>query len=177
MTATRKTISHIEAIDIVGKSIFGSDWIGKLTKEDHALIAKHGPRAGKRGGTTIDPCPTKLTSQLDRALGKAQRISPQRGAAADWLLDHGLVHADGCDLTAVASALAKRPISEGSPGPNQGRPAKFEAIAILMQTDIAAGTQTLQSLRKAYGKNLQEWYGADPKTCKRARDLALSSFS
>jgi hypothetical protein len=167
---------YIEAIDFVGKTIFASDWIGKLTDEEKELIEKYGPQPARRGGMTIKPCPPELLSKLDRALSRAQRVLPQRGAAADWLLDHGLVHADGCDLTAVASALAAHPSSEPVKK-RRGRPGKIGAIALLMQRDMAVGRRTRQSIQKAYGKNLTEWYRADAKTCRNARRLALSNFS
>jgi len=162
-------------ITVVGKHLFGRDWIGDLSKDDQALLAKYGPRPGKHGGVTIDPCPAaEVASALDRALGRAHRIAPQRGAAADWLCDRGLLHVEGCDPAILASALAKQRHGEASMGPRPGAPRKFEAIANLMLIDLATGRRTLESLKEAYGKNLQEWYGADPKTCKKARKLVLS---
>jgi hypothetical protein len=168
---------YIEAIDFVGKTIFGRDWIGKQTDEEKGLIDKYGPRPAKRGGMTISPCPPELLSKLDRALSSAQRVLPQRGAAADWLLDHGLVRDDGCDMVAIASALAKCPTSETALGAKVGRPSRYVEISIQMKMDVASAKRTPIAIKTAIGKQLQGWYGADPATCRKARKLALSSFS
>jgi hypothetical protein len=163
-------------VTLVGKHLFGRDWIGELTEEEQALFAKYGPRPGKYGGgTIIDPCPANMVSRLDRALGREQRILHQRGAAAEWLHDHGLLHVGGCDPAMLASALAKQPpAGEASTVLKVGRPRRFEAIAIRMKMDLATGRRTEQELIKAYGKNLQGWYGADIKTCKKAIEMVLS---
>src|ERR1017187_9521260 len=101
--AGKKTISHIEAINIVGKGIFAEDWIGEallrdkemiflgISADERALIEEYSPRPGIRGGITIKPCPSSLQAKVERALGRRERIPAQRGAAADWLLDHGLL--------------------------------------------------------------------------------------
>jgi len=163
---------YIEAIDFVGKTIFGRDWIGKQTDKEKKLIEEYGPRLAKRGGMTIEPCPPDLLSKLDQALSRAQRVLPQRGAAADWLLDHGLVRADGCDMAAIASALAKYPISETELGAKVGRPPKYVEISIQMKMDVASDKRTEIAIRTAIGKQLQGWYGADPATCRKARKFA-----
>jgi hypothetical protein len=160
---------YIEAIDFVGKTIFGRDWIGKQTDKEKELIEKYGPRPAKRGGMTIEPCPSDLLSELDRALSRAQRVLPQRGAAADWLLDHGLVRTDGCEMAAIASALAKYPTSETALGAKVGRPSRYVEISIQMKMDVASTKRTQIAIKSAIGKQLQDWYGADPATCRKAR--------
>jgi hypothetical protein len=163
---------YIEAIDFVGKTIFGRDWIGIQTEKEKELIEKYGPRPAQRGGMTIDPCPPELLSKLDQALSRAQRVLPQRGAAADWLLDHDLIRADGCDMAAIASALAKYPASGTPSGAKVGRPPVYVEISMQMKMDVASGKRTKIAITTAIGKQLQGWYGADPATCRKARKLA-----
>jgi hypothetical protein len=116
---SKTMISHVEAINVVGKALFADNWIGEMlfrdkevifpgiATDERTLIEEYGPRAAVRGGITIKPCPSAtLQAKLERALGRQQLIPAQRGAAADWLFDHGLAHADGCDSTAIASAIS-----------------------------------------------------------------------
>jgi hypothetical protein len=187
MMAVKETISHIEAINIVGKALFAEDWIGEIRlrgnemifpsmpADERALIEDLGPRPAVRGGITIKPCPPSLQAKLERALGRRERIPAQRGAAADWLLDCGLLDFD-CDRDAIVTALSGRPTS-ASPKKKVGRRRKFESIALLMVADVAALRRTEAWLRNSGGKNLKAIYGADEKTCRKARKLALSSFS
>jgi hypothetical protein len=74
------------------------------------------------------------------------------------------------------TALAARP-ADASPKKKVGRRGKFEAIALLMVADAAALRRTVEWLKNSDGKNLKAIYGADEKTCRKARKLALSSFS
>lgn len=163
-------------ITVVGKHLFGHDWIGEQSDEEIKLIEKYGPRSGKRGGMTIKPCPPELLTKLDRALSRAQRVLPQRGAAADWLLDRGLLSFERCDPIALAAALAKQPPADKvSTVSKVGRPRKIEEIAHRMLLDIADGRRTEQQLKaKENGKNLSHWYDADRTTCKKAIKLVLS---
>lgn len=170
-----KQISHIEAIDVAGKAIFGADWIGRVSETEIELIEEYGPAPAKRGGFTIKPCPPDKANDLDRALSRAQRELPQRGAVADWLLDHGLVQPDGCDLDAILAALPTA--SEAATGKvAQGRPRKYDKIALEMQADVAAGRRTVDWLKKSPGKTLKHIYKADEATCRKAKKKALSSF-
>jgi hypothetical protein len=92
---------------------------------------------------TIDPCPADLTSKLDRALSRPQRILPQRGAAADRLLDRGLLSFERCDPIALAAALAKQPPADKvSTVPKVGRPRRIEEIAWRIKLDIDADRLT-----------------------------------
>jgi hypothetical protein len=163
-------------ITVVGKHLFGHDWIGEQTDEEIKLIEKYGPRSGKRGGMTIKPCPPELLTKLDRALSRAQRVLPQRGAAADWLLDRGLLSFERCDPIALAAALAKQPPADKvSTVSKVGRPRRIEEIAHRIKLDIDADRLTEQELRaKGNGKNLAHRYGADRATCKKAIEMVLS---
>ena len=186
--AGKEKISHIEAINIVGKALFAGDWIGEIllqhgkeivfcgiSAEERALIEEYGPRPGVRGGVTIKPCPSASQAKIERALGRRERIPAQRGAAADWLQDRGLL-GFGCDRDAIVSALVAQP-TDAPPKKKVGRRRKFEAIALLMVADVAALRQTQHWLKNCDGKNLKAVYGADEKTCRKARDLAILSFS
>jgi hypothetical protein len=161
---------------VVGKHLFGHDWIGEQTDEEIELIEKYGPRPGKRGGMTIKPCPPELLTKLDQALSRSQRVLPQRGAAADWLLDHGLLSFERCDPIALAAALAKQPPADKvSTVSKVGRPRRIEEIAHRIKFDLDADRLTEQQLReKGNGKNLAHRYGADIKTCKKAIEMVLS---
>jgi hypothetical protein len=164
--AGKEKISHIEAINIVGKALFADDWIGEMLFRDQeaifpsierALIEEYGPRPAIRGGITIKPCPSStLQAKLERALGRQQLIPAQRGAAADWLFDHGLVHADGCDSTAMAAAIAGLSTSTASPriAPT-GLMARKDAVRACIERGMIPGSTTT-------------W----PIFCGQVRDLA-----
>src|ERR1700687_3745920 len=108
-------ISEIEAINIVGRAIFAKGWIGEvagrdgksvrdgLWSEDLDLIARRGPRPGKRGGMSIEPCPQAIETLLDQALGRRERANAQRGTAAEWLVDHriGAQRGRACNRDAI----------------------------------------------------------------------------
>jgi hypothetical protein len=190
MTA-QPLISDIEAINIVGRAIFAKGWIGEarerddrmalvgLSSEDLKLIADRGPQPGRRGrGTTIEPCPPTIEAQLDQALGRRIRAEAQRGTAAQWLLDHSIDAQPGrtsnrdtiigYDPNAIIRVLKADPPKAPDTAAKQGAPAKYIAIGALMLGDVARGTRTEAEIKKASGKNLQRWYGADPATCRKA---------
>jgi hypothetical protein len=175
-------ISEIEAINIVGRAIFGKGWIGEarqhdskmtlvgLSSEDIDLIEQRGPRPGKRGGTTIEPCPQTIERELDLALGRRVRAEAQRGTAAQWLLDHRIIDPQGRghDRDAIIATLKADPPKPADTAAKQGAPEKFTIIGGLMLGDVAAGTRTEAQIKNASGKNLRKWYSADPATCRKA---------
>jgi hypothetical protein len=183
-------ISDIEAINIVGRAIFAKGWIGEarerdgkmtlvgLSSEDLKLIADRGPRPGKRGGMSVEPCSQDIAKQLDQALGRRMRAEAQRGAAAEWLVDHRIdaqrgraCNRDaiiGYDPDAIIKALKADPPKAPDTAAKQGAPAKFIAIGALMLGDVASRKRTEAEIKKAPGKNLQKWYGVDPATCRKA---------
>jgi hypothetical protein len=189
MTA-QPLISDIEAINIVGRAIFAKGWIGEarqrdgkmilvgLSSEDLKLIADRGPRPGRRGGTTIEPCSQGVAEQLDQALGRRVRTEAQRGTAAQWLVDHRIDAQPGKDCNrdaiigydpdAIIKALKADPPKAADTVTTRGAPAKYIGIGAQMLGDVAAGTRTEAQIKKASGKNLQKWYDADPATCRRA---------
>jgi hypothetical protein len=188
-------ISDIEAINVIGRAIFAKGWIGEtrvhagkivrvgLSSEDLDLIARRGPRPGKRGGMLIEPCPQSFETQLDQALGRRERANAQRGAAAEWLVDHRIDAQPGrarnrdaimgYDSDAIIKALKADPPRPADTKARRGRPPIKNVIAALMQDEVAAGTRTEAEIKTANDKNLQKWYGADPATCKKARELAF----
>ncbi|SHH16666.1 hypothetical protein [Bradyrhizobium erythrophlei] len=187
MTA-RPLISEIEAINIVGRAIFAKGWIGEarakapgkmmlvgLSSEDLDLIARRGPRPGKRGGTTIEPCRQTIEIQLDQALGRRVRAEAQRGAAAEWLMDHRIDYQQGrgYDPNTIIAALKVDPPKAADATARRGRPSIIGAISTSMQQEVANGTRTEAEIKKASDKNLRKWYGADPATCRKARELAF----
>jgi hypothetical protein len=183
-------ISEIEAINIVGRAIFAKGWIGEarerdgkmtlvgLSSEDLKLIADRGPRPGRRGGTTIEPCSQDIAEQLDQALGRRIRTEAQRGTAAEWLVDHRIDAQPGrgsnrdtiigYDPDAIIKALKADPPKAADTVATRGAPAKYIAIGAQMLGDVAKGTRTEAQIKNASGKNYRKWYGADPATCRRA---------
>lgn len=187
-------ISDIEAVNIVGRAIFGQGWIGGireregkmicagLSSEDMDLIERRGPRPGKRGGVSIEPCPPTIAPQLDQALGRRERANAQRGTAADWLIDRFAAQRGrdrshhvilGYDQTAIVAALKADPPRTPDTAAKRGRTRIFETIGALMLHEVAIGKRTEAEITKANGKNLQKWYGADPSTCRKARQHAF----
>ena len=184
------TISEIEAINIVGCAIFGDDWVGQalpqdkkvvlagLSDDDRKLIKEYGPQPAKGGGLTIEPCPAEKRAERDRALSRQLRIEAQRGAAADWLVDHRLHdQGKGCDRKDIVAALKSDPPRTTADATKRGAPEKFKAIGALMLAQVGSGERTRAEIVKASRKNLRKWYDADPGTCKKALDLAFPDFS
>jgi hypothetical protein len=175
-------ISEIEAINIVGGAIFAKGWIGEaresdgkmilvgLSSEDGDLIARQGPRPGKRGGTTIEPCRQTIEKQLDQALGRRVRAEAQRGTAAEWLTDHRIDYQQGrgYDRDAIIAALKADPPKAPDAAARRGRSPIYGVIGGLMLQDVATGTRTEAEIKEASDKNLQKWYHADPATCRKA---------
>jgi hypothetical protein len=186
MAEKNKIVPVVEAINIVGRALFAPDWIGEMlfgekapifpsiSQEEKLIIDEFGPRPGTRGGVTAKPCTSQ--AKLERALGRWHMIPAQRGAAADWLVERGLLASAGCDRDEIVALLGARP-KDVAARKKGGRRRKFEAISLLMIEDIATSRRTRSWLADADGKNLAHAYNADPKTCKKARDLALLSFS
>jgi hypothetical protein len=188
-------ISEFEAINIVGRAIFAKGWIGEvrerggkivrdgLSSEDLDLIASRGPRPGKHGGMSIEPCPQAIETQLDRALGRRERANAQRGTAAEWLVDHRIgaqrgrvCNRDaviGYDPDAIIKALKADPPKAPDTAARRGRPPIIDVIGALMLQDVASGKRTEAEIKKANDKNLRKWYGADPATCRKAREHAF----
>jgi hypothetical protein len=180
----KELISEIEAINIVGRAIFADGWLGEarrrdnkmilvgLSSEDGELIELRGPRTGKRGGTTIEPCPQTIEPLLDQALGRRMRAEAQRGKAADWLIEHDLRddQGKGYDRDAIVTALKLDPPKPSDAPTPRGRPPRFKVIGAVMLDDVASGRRTQAEIKNANNKNLQNWYDADPATCKKARD-------
>jgi hypothetical protein len=189
-------ISGIEAINIVGRAIFAKGWIGEvrvrdgntvvcagLSSEDLDLIERRGPRPGKRGGIWIEPCPHAIETQLDQALGRRERANAQRGTAAEWLIDHRIGAQRGRDLNRdvifgydcdiIIAALKADPPRAADAAARRGRPPISGVIAAQMLQEVASGKRTEAEIKKANDKNLQKWYGADPATCRKAREHAF----
>jgi hypothetical protein len=195
MTA-QPLISDIEAINIVGRAIFAKGWIGELrvrdgnkvawaglSSEELDLIERRGPRPGKSGGMLIEPCPQAFETQLDLALGRRERGNAQRGTAAEWLIDHRIGAQRGrdrnrdvifgYDCDTIIAALKADPPRAPDTAAKRGAPRRFEAIGALMLHEVATGKRTEAEITKAPAKNLQKWYGADPATCRKAREHAF----
>jgi hypothetical protein len=190
MTAGKGTIADYEAINIVGRAIFGDDWAGQLhpqmknkelsraglSDDDRRLIAEYGPRPGKRGGLTIEPCPPAQRAGRDRALSKLHRGDGQRGAAMDWLIDHGLRdHGKGYEQDAVMAALKLDPPITAARG--RGKPPIYEVLGAQMRNEVDSRKRSQAEIMKAGDKVLQNWYDHDPQTCKKARKFAFPNIS
>jgi hypothetical protein len=196
--AGKETISEIEAINIVGRTIFGDDWVGQaqlqekqregrrivlivmagLSDDDRKLIEEYGPRPGKRGGLTIETCPAEKREGRDRALSRQHRMEAQRGAAMEWLIDKGLHdHGKGCDRKNIVEALKSDPPRTAADAAKRGAPEKFKAIGARMLSEVDSGDRTRAEIVKASGKTLRKWYGADKVTCKKAIGFAFPNSS
>jgi hypothetical protein len=81
----------------VGRAIFGADWLGGTDDADWALIcSEFGIRSSDRATPdgilalpSIKPCPSKIASKLDRAIGRAARADAQYSTVDTWVQNNG----------------------------------------------------------------------------------------
>ena len=187
---SEKTISLNEMRDQAARLIFGDDWIGSLTDEQHELLRSHpfAPRKIERldgSSVVLDHAkrlPSRIASKFDRALGRAMRLQAQYVTVNSWLQDHGLlrgidragnIHSDRKAFRALIRSETSKPapaVPERQRGPKTGILVKVMAA---MENALAEGQITREQLVAMPDKELEDDFGAKRGTVREARRRVL----
>jgi hypothetical protein len=188
---TNNMISRDEARTLVGKMLFGSDWISDLTKEQKVLLdGDFGPKRRpvfQRGVmvNTIDvfekPCPADRRQEFDIAIGRLMRMGIQIMTVDDWIetaadLD---ITKKFIDRDALDAAMADYRRQENdatcaskSSGP---RPIERNRVVDEMKKAIASGT-SVQALREMKQIALADLFSTGRETARNALAEVLSKL-
>jgi len=135
-------ISHNDARELVGRSIYRDDWIGSLTADEIELLnGQYGPKRYPRppGSSgyfeVIAPCPTPaLGRKIDAAIGRDRRMIVQLTTVLEWLDQSGFAalekryprsHLQAAVAEIAPSTLHARPAGVGKRGPVKGAIARY----------------------------------------------------
>jgi hypothetical protein len=174
-------IEATEAHRLVGKALYGDDWIGELSsKELKLLTGPNGPQRKRlSNGRTINiipRCPPSLRNKLDIAWGRGERAYLQLATAIDVLHDHGFIYgAKVFDSGRFKMFLSKisHPNTELQKR-SVGKPRDLiEGVVIRMTSDMR-GLVDIESLK---GKELAVKYGVSRNTAVAARREVLERLA
>ncbi len=189
MTGQRKAPAPpptTEAIDKAGPVLFGDDWLGTLSKREHALLEQHGPHRGAGPNEQlIAPCPPHSRNDLDRALGRYHRAGAQRSTVLDWLFqnqvifdNHGELCINGATLAAALAAVPAGGLMQQAPDETaraRGRPLDLrKELAAKMKALLDSGSVTKSEMKRWKPDWMAKHFGHARKTCVDARKLALA---
>jgi hypothetical protein len=158
---------------LVGKAIFGDDWIGPLSQRELDLLS--GPSGPQRkilpNGRVINiipPCPANLRGKLDLAIGRAERAYLQEAMTIDVMHEAGFTDvAKRFDRDRVHEFLKKinQPKSQSNKRP-AGKPRDLiDGVILRMASDVRRGVG-VESMK---GKELAAKYGVSRGTAVNAR--------
>jgi hypothetical protein len=174
-------IDAADARILVGKALYGDDWIGEHSKKDLKLLTgPNGPHRKQlpngRTITVILRCPSSLRKKMDQAIGRGERAWLQSAMAIDVLHDHGFRDVDKFyNLSLFKVFLSK--IGGAKPGARKrsvGKPRdKIEGVKIKMASDIRGGLD-IDSLK---GKELAVKYAVSRNTAVAARREVLERLA
>lgn len=134
------SISHNDARELVGKALYGEDWIGSLTAAEIELLhGQHGPKRHPRPkGSSgyfeiIARCPSPaLARKLDQAIGRDRRMIIQSTTVLEWLDQSGFPalakqysRSDLSKAIAEIAALGAIATPRGKRGPVKGSIARY----------------------------------------------------
>lgn len=188
MRAVATTITLNEMRERAAALIFGDDWIGSLTDEEHELLRTYPLIARdvhRTDGTTIkidhaDPVPARLASKIDRARGRAMRLYGQYSTVDSWLQAYGVFAYAGKiidrkwfgTLIRAQSRKQKKTVAlERRRGP---KPKIFARVVADMESRIAAGDLTLATLADLQDKELESQFSASRDRVRAARAHVLN---
>ena len=128
-------VSHNEAREIVGRAFYRDDWIGGLDQQDIDLLngefgPKRMPRPNAAAGffEVIRPCPKKLRSKLDAAIGRDRRMIVQLTTVLEWLDQNGFPALEkrylGAPLQSAVAGMAPANASTRAPSAGKRGPIK-----------------------------------------------------
>jgi hypothetical protein len=116
------------ALSLVGRRIFGDDWIGDLSASEENLIKEFGPQIEISPDQifsvgSVKYCPNASRNQLDRALGRYLRRHAQWREAELWLKRHPERRSlsDRAEIEAMLDELRPAPTSRAGPGAKRPR--------------------------------------------------------
>jgi hypothetical protein len=165
---------------LVGRALFGDDWIGPLSKKELDLLSgPYGPQrkvlANGRTINIIPPCPANLRSRLNQAIGRGERAYLQSAMAIDVLHDNGFRDVEKvfhfgqfkeflAKISHTKAEVRKRTV---------GKPRDLiEGVKIKMASDIRGGFD-IDSLK---GKELAVKYGVSRNTAVTAKKEVLEKL-
>jgi hypothetical protein len=185
-------VSRDEARTLIGKMLFGSDWIAGLTKEQLELLnSDFGPKrkAVFQAGVmvnTIDiyerACPPEHRERFNVAVGYSERMRLQGTTVDDWIetvagLDCTQMYFQRVDLD---RAMAQYRDLQAGPVNGAGRrgpaPAKRDRVAEAMKDAIAKGQITRTELAGMKEEAMAQTFSASRETVRNARDVVLSEL-
>jgi hypothetical protein len=170
-------IDAAEAQRLVGKALYGDDWIGELSKKELDLLSgPYGPQRKRlsngRAINIILRCPPHLRDKLDLAWGRAEHAYLQTATAIDVLHDHGFKYGDKVfDLGRIEKLLAKisQPDAESKRRSVGKPPDKIEGVKMRMASDMRGGID-LDAMKQ---EALAAKYGVSRGTAVKAKQEVL----
>jgi hypothetical protein len=177
----RPGISLNEMRERVGRKLFGDDWIGRLTDEEHEFLRAHAPfprNVVRKDGTTIElphinrlPA-TLLRSKVDRVIGRRVRQYAQYTTVDSWLQDHQLLvdpklHADRSSFNSILTRELVE-FAETTPRPRGPRPEILPRLMAQMRAELDNGALSELDLGKMPDKEREKRYGASRERCREA---------
>jgi hypothetical protein len=174
--------SITDAQQLVGRKIFGNDWIDRISEADMKLLEEHGPKKIITNGAAdstreiINRCPSPdIANRVDRALGRHHRMLAQRNTAIDWLLNHGpratFGSYDASELTAALAKLDKTMTGQELQPPRRGRrPIKRDRVVNEMLAALDVGEFTPERFFDLKSKQLEERFKCGKTLAVQARE-------
>jgi hypothetical protein len=166
---------------LIGKALFGDDWIGPLSKKDLDLLAgPYGPqRKVLANGRTINfvpPCPANLRDKLNFAIGRGERAVLQDAMVIDIMHDNGFRDVARTFNRSLLHEFLKtigRPLLESRKRSAGKPPDLIEGVIGRMVSDARRGID-IESMK---GKELAAKYGVSRGTAVKARAEVLAKRS
>jgi hypothetical protein len=184
-------ISLNEMRDQIRRLIFGEDWIGSLTDEEHELLREHRfivRKIERADGTSVvmdhaERLPPRIAAKLDRALGRAMRLQAQYTTVDSWLQDHGMLYwpdragniqADRRTFHALIRSERSKPTRRAPANRQRGPKAKIlPRVMAAMENDLAERFVTPEELEEMPDKELTDRYKAERGSAREARKRVL----
>jgi hypothetical protein len=184
----RETISLDEMRERVARLIFGDDWIGGLTDDQHQLLKQYAPepKAVVRTDKSVAhlnhvaKCPAGLSDKLDQAMGRLMRRDAQYVTVDSWIQDRGFPVDPRVDGDRKAFNKAVRDYQNDAPAaaPSRGRKAKVQPrVEQDMRDDLNSGKLTRDRLASMLEKEMEDRYRASRDTVRKARTAVLKFTS
>lgn len=178
-------ISRDDARALVGKMLFGSDWINDLTKGQIALLAADfGPKLKASGEVFEKPCPVERRDEFDIALGRRARMRIQTLSADAWIetFARGLGLGSGANFFRRDSLDGAIKEHQESSAPLQprgkrgGQPIERNRVVTAMKADIENCKVTFEKLRENGRDANASTYSTSPGTARDALQQIASEF-
>jgi hypothetical protein len=169
---------------MVGRALFGDDWIGQLSENDKALLEKYGPKEILTSGDPVEIIERCLTAdtanRIDRALGRHYRMLAQWNTARRWLIENGPPANFGTyDVGALKQALRRlekiRP--EDLKRPGRGRRAGVLPRVVSEMLTALEGEYSTEQLFNLKTKQLESRFKCGKTTASTALDKVKELIS